>query len=85
MPLNRASKNPLNKSDINNFKAAADRIDKDPKPELKLKRISQWIKQENWKYLKDKAAEETCLGDDRVTVNQLLDRAIELLKKEEGV
>lgn len=83
--LNRASKKPLNKSDIKDFKAGAERLPEIQKPDLKLKRISQWIKQENWKYLKDKAAEETCMGEERVTVNQLLDRAIELLKKEEGV
>ncbi len=87
--LQRAAKVTGGKDAINDFKRGADLSPTLDKPEVKIRKITHHIKLENWARLKKLSTELSTKTDERVTINMLLDMAIEAffdgmdIKKEE--
>lgn len=75
--LQRASKPELQKKAIEEFKKGADLSPTPEGSEVKIRKITHWIKLDNWKMLKKLSAELSIRTGERVTINMLLDQAIE--------
>lgn len=71
---------PGNKKDIEDFKRGADLSPTLPDEQPETKKITQWIRHDNWAWLKQTSAMLSSAGA-KVTINMLLDEAVELLKQ----
>lgn len=78
--LQRASKpaGKIDKHAVEDFKRAADAIPEIQEEKPEMKKIGQWVLKENWERLQRIRLERTLRGE-KVTLNTLLDEAIELL------
>ncbi len=87
--LQRAANITGTKSALREFKEAADLSPTLDVPVVQTRKITHHIKLDNWKRLKKLSAELSTKTDERVTINMLLDMAIEAffdgmdIKKEE--
>jgi hypothetical protein len=79
--LKRANKPSPTPQDVESFKKGADQGLIREVPADPIRRITHHIKLENWKYLKVLSAQRSTVSDSKVTINMLLDEAIELLKQ----
>lgn len=78
--LQRVGKVSPTPKDVDEFKAGADKGLIREVPETPMRRITHHIKLENWKFLKMLSAQRSTVADSKVTINMLLDEAVELLK-----
>lgn len=77
--LQRANK-PASKKAIEEFKKGADLSPTLEAKEEPRRKITHWIQTDNWAFLKQLSTRLTTSGN-RVTINMLLDEAVELLKR----
>jgi len=76
--LQRSSKVKPGSKVIEDFKKGADVLPEIVEYKPEMKKIGQWVKKENWERLQRIRLDRTVAGD-KVTLNTLLDEAIELL------
>lgn len=69
---------------IKRFKEGANAPGINELPVEETRKITHWIKLENWQFLKKTSAIMSIARSEKITINMLLDQAIELLKKELG-
>lgn len=78
--LQRASKPDVSKRAVEEFKRGADAIPDVAEEKPEMRKVGQWVLKENWERLQRIRLERTMRGE-KVTLNTLLDEAIELLWK----
>lgn len=78
--LQRSSKVKPGAKAIEEFKKGADVLPDIQEDKPEMKKIGQWVLKENWERLQRIRLERTMRGE-KVTLNTLLDEAIELLWK----
>lgn len=76
--LQRSSKVKPGAKAIEDFKRGADVLPEIQEEKPEMKKIGQWVRKENWERLQRIRLERTMAGE-KVTLNTLLDEAIELL------
>ena len=70
---------PGSKKDIEDFKKGAEISPTPQEEKAEIRKITHWIQVDNWSSLKQLSTRLTTSGN-RVTINMLLDEAVELLK-----
>ncbi len=69
---------------IKKFKDGANAPGINELPTEEMRKITHWIKLENWEFLKMKSAALSVEAGKKVTINMLLDQAVDLLKEKLG-
>ena len=78
--LQRAIKPEADKQSIKDFKKGAELSPTSEVPE-NTRRITHTIQYENWEFLRQLSTVKTKVAGHKVTINSLLDEAVELLKE----